>query len=55
VQAKLLRVLQNGEYERLGSPKTIRVDARLMASSNRDIMKEVQKGASRKSLPLRLP
>jgi formate hydrogenlyase transcriptional activator len=54
VQAKLLRVLQNGEFERLGSPKTIRVDVRLMAASNRDIMKEVQKGAFRKDLYYRL-
>jgi formate hydrogenlyase transcriptional activator len=54
VQAKLLRVLQNGEFERLGSPKTIRVDVRLMAASNRDIVKEVQKGAFRKDLYYRL-
>lgn len=54
VQAKLLRVLQNGEFERLGSPKTIRVDVRLMAASNRDIVKEVQRGAFRKDLYYRL-
>lgn len=54
LQAKLLRVLQNGEFERLGSPKTIRVDVRLMAASNRDIMQEVQKGAFRKDLFYRL-
>ena len=37
VQAKLLRVLETGEFERLGSPKTIKVDVRLVAATNRDL------------------
>jgi formate hydrogenlyase transcriptional activator len=54
VQAKLLRVLQNGEFERLGGPKTIRVDVRVIAATNRDLATEVQRGAFRKDLYYRL-
>jgi transcriptional regulator with GAF, ATPase, and Fis domain len=54
VQAKLLRVLQTGEFERLGSPKTIKVDVRLVAATNRDLEREVREGRFRPDLFYRL-
>lgn len=53
-QSKLLRVLQEGCFERLGSPKTIRVNARLIAATNRDLADEVRKGRFRQDLFYRL-
>ncbi|MGH7491071.1 MAG: sigma 54-interacting transcriptional regulator [bacterium] len=54
LQAKLLRVLHNGEFERLGNPKTIKVDVRVIAATNRDLAEEVRQGRFREDLYYRL-
>jgi formate hydrogenlyase transcriptional activator len=54
LQPKLLRVIQGGEFERLGSPHSIKVDVRIIAATNRDLEKEIQNGRFRKDLWYRL-
>ena len=53
-QVKLLRVLESGEYSRLGSSAVRKVDARLVAATNRDLEKEVRRGNFRQDLFFRL-
>ena len=54
LQAKLLRVVQEGQFERLGSPKTISVDVRVIAATNRDLAERVEEGLFRQDLYYRL-
>ena len=54
LQAKLLRVVEEGQFERLGSPKTISVDVRVIAATNRDLAERVKEGSFRQDLYFRL-
>lgn len=54
LQCKLLRVIQDGEFERLGNPRTIKVDVRIIAASNRNLQEEVDNGRFREDLFYRL-
>jgi DNA-binding NtrC family response regulator len=54
LQVKVLRVLEEGEFERVGGNETIKVDARIIAATHRDLEEEVQKGGFREDLYYRL-
>ncbi len=62
VQVKLLRVLQEGTFEPVGSEKTVKVDVRIISATNKDLREEVKKGNFREDLyyrinvvPIKLP
>jgi formate hydrogenlyase transcriptional activator len=54
LQAKLLKVIDNGEFERLGSPHTVKVNVRIIACTNRNLEVEMKKGRFRQDLFFRL-
>ena len=54
LQAKLLRVLQEREFERVGGNRTIKVNVRILATSNRDLLRNVEEGKFRQDLYYRL-
>jgi Nif-specific regulatory protein len=54
IQAKLLRVLQTGNFERLGASRSLNVDVRIIAATNRDLEEAIKNGSFRKDLYYRL-
>ena len=54
VQSKLMRVIQEGEFERLGGTTRIKVNVRIIATSNKDLVKEIEQGRFREDLYYRL-
>ena len=54
MQVKLLRVLQEKEFERIGSNTTLKIDVRIIAATNRDLEKEIEEGQFRLDLFYRL-
>jgi transcriptional regulator with GAF, ATPase, and Fis domain len=54
LQSKLLRAIQEGEYERVGGTRTLKTDVRLVAATNRNLVEEVRRGKFREDLYYRL-
>jgi len=54
LQTRLLRVIQDGEFERLGNPRTIKVNVRIIAATNRSLEEEIREGRFRQDLFYRL-
>ncbi len=54
LQGKLLRVIQDGKFERLGNPRTIKIDVRIIAATNRNLAEEISSGRFREDLFYRL-
>jgi PAS domain S-box-containing protein len=54
LQVKLLRVLNNGEYQPLGSTRTMHTDARILAATNADLLERIEKGSFREDLYFRI-
>jgi transcriptional regulator with GAF, ATPase, and Fis domain len=54
LQSKMLRVIQDGEFELVGSPRTVKVDVRIIAATNRNLEEEIRNGRFREDLFYRL-